>query len=99
MQVYSGLPVNDLNSNAGVLSDERLRELHLRGHFLELCDRLLELLTRRGILSDGSDELDRVELCLIIKVVQQLDDLVQFVQVVDLNLALLELGKGSEGTH
>ena len=104
MQDYSGLPLNNLDSNASMLGDQRLRDLHLLVHLLQLLKSLLELFTGRRILSTSGNKLHSVELCLVIEVVQKLDDLVEFVEIVDLNLAFLKLGercKGSDsaGTH
>ena len=82
-----------------MLSYQWLRDFHLRSHLLKLLKRLLELFTSGWVLSTGSDQLDRVKLGLVVQVVQQLDDLVELVQIVDLNFAFLELGKGGEGAH
>ena len=86
------MPLNDFDSDVSVLSAERLLVDKLGSHLLELFQALLELLTSRRVLSAGCNQLHRVQPGLLIQVVQQLNDLIKLVEVVDLNLALLELG-------
>lgn len=95
----SGSPLYNLNGNAGVLGDKRLRSLHLDSHLSEFLERLLKLLTGGRVFSTGGNQLDRVEPCLLIKVIQQLNDLVKLVEIVDLNLSFLELGERGESAH
>ena len=82
-----------------MLSDERLRTLHLGCHLSEFLERLLELLAGGWVFSTGGNQLDRVESSLLIKIIQQLNDLVKLVEVVDLNLSFFELGERGEGAH
>ena len=82
-----------------MLSDKRLRALHLGGHLLEFLERLLELLAGGWVFSTGGNQLDRIESSLLIKVIQELNDLVKLVEVVDLNLSFFELGERGEGAH
>ena len=82
-----------------MLSNKRLRALHLGCHLLEFLECLLELLAGRWVFSTGGNQLDRVEPSLLIKVIQELNDLVKLVEVVDLNLSFLELSERGEGAH
>lgn len=66
--------------------------MHLGGHFTELFEALLELLAGGRVFGASCDQLNRVQSGLLIQIIQQLNDLVKFVQVVDLNFSLLELG-------
>ena len=95
----SGLPLNHFDGNGGVLCHQRLLHLHLSSHFLQLLEGLLELFACGRVLGAGSDELDGIEFCLIVQVVKQLYDVVQFVEIVDLDLALFQLGKRGQGAH
>ena len=72
--------------------------LLLGDQFLELREALLELFFGRWILSNTANELNSVQSCLIAVVVEKLDDLIKFVKVVDLDLALLLLGEGSQSS-
>ena len=78
---------------------KRLRLRHLGGHLSELLERLLELFAGGWVFSTGGNQLDGVESSLLIKVIQQLNDLVELVEVVDLNLTFLELGERGEGAY
>lgn len=62
-----------------MLSYKRIRDLHLCSHLLELLKSLLKLFTRRRILSTGCNELHRVELGLVVEIVQELDDLIELI--------------------
>jgi len=95
----SGLPGDHLNSDVRVFSHERLRLRVLLRHFFKLRQALLEFLAGRWVLSDGSNQLDVVEACLLLQIVQQLNDQVEFVEVVDLNFALLQLSEGSQSSN
>ena len=80
-------------------SDKWLRTLHLCCHLFKFLERLLELLAGGWVFSTSGNQLDRVESSLLIKVIQQLNDLVKLVEVVDLNLSFFELGERGEGAH
>jgi len=95
----SWFPFDDFDGDRGVLSHKRLRNLHFGGHLPQLLQRLLELFTGRRVLGAGSNQLHRVELSLVVQIIQELDDLIELVKVIDLNLALLELGERCQGTH
>ena len=82
-----------------MLCHKRLRSGHLRCHLLQLLESLSKLSASRWVLSAGSNQLHSVQSCLLIQIVQELDNLIEFVKVIDLNLALLELSKGSECSH
>ncbi len=84
-----------------MLGNQRLRVCHFRGHLLQLFEGLGELGPCRWVLGTGSDQLNSVQSCLFVQVVQELDNLIKFVKVVDLNFAFLELserGKSSDST-
>lgn len=95
----SGLPLNHFNGDGGVFCYQRLLHLHLCSHFLQLFEGLLELFACGRVLGAGSDELDGIEFRLIVQVVEQLDDVIQLVEIVDLDLALFQLGKRGQGSH
>ena len=95
----SWLPLDHFHGDGGVLRYQRLLHPHLVGHLLQLLQSLLELLACRWVLGAGSDELDGIQFRLIVQVVEQLDNVVQFVEIVDLDLALLQLGERGQGAH
>jgi len=74
-----------------MLANKWLCSSVLRVHVPQLAQALLELFAGRRILSYRSNQLHVVESGLLVQVIEQLNDLVKFVQVVDLNFALLEL--------
>ena len=82
-----------------MLSHQRLRLLHLHSHLCQSVETLLELLSGWWILGDCGHQLDCVKSCLLVEIVEQLNDLVEHIQVVDLNFTFLELGKGGQSSH
>lgn len=76
-----------------MLAHQGLCVLVLRVHVFELTQALLEFFAGWGILSNCCNQLNIVQTSLLVKVEEQLNDLVELVQVVDLNFALLQLGQ------
>ena len=84
--------MNDFDGDSSMLGAERLLVDQFGSHLLELLEALLELLAGRRVLSTGCNQLHSVQSGLLVQIVQKLNDLIQLVEVVDLNLAFLELG-------
>jgi hypothetical protein len=82
-----------------VLAHQGLCVLVLSVHIFELAQALLEFFAGRGVLCNSCNQLHIVQASLLVKVEEQLNDLVQLVQVVDLNFALLQLGQGGERSN
>ena len=82
-----------------MLSDQWLLGCVLDCHLLELLEALLKLLPSWWVLSNSCDQLHGVQLGLFVKVVEELNDLIEHVEIVDLNLAFLQLGQGGESSH
>lgn len=82
----------------GIFRDQWVVLLFLENQFLKLREALLELLFGWRILSDGVDQLNSVQSGLIALIVKESNDFVQFVQVINLNLALLLLSEGGESS-
>jgi hypothetical protein len=89
----SGLPGDHLNSDVRVFRHEGLSLCVLLRHFFQLGQALFEFLASRGVLSDCSNKLHVVQARLLLQIVQQFNDQIEFVEVVDLNFTLLQLSK------
>lgn len=92
----SGLPRDHTDGDLGMLAYQGLGLGVLLRHLFELGQALLELLASGRVLSNRRDELHVVEPSLLLQIVQKLNDEVELVEVVNLNFALLELGKRSQ---
>ena len=68
-------------------------KLLLGVHVLELFKALLELFARRRILAYGRDHLHYVKTCLLVSIMEQLDNAVEHLQIVDFNFTSLKLSQ------
>ena len=90
----SGSPSYDFNSNACVYGNKILT-ISSTCHVFKFFQTLFKLRSSGWILSTSSNKLHSVQSSLFVHVIEQLNDLVELVQIVNLNLAFLELSKGS----
>lgn len=91
-------PSYNINSLLGILGDQWCIVLFFLDQFFQFWQAFLKLFLSWWIFSDVADKLNGVDSGLFTLVIKQLDDLVQFVKIVDLNFALLVLGQGGEGS-